>query len=399
MSSPAAENCSGQPVGAALNHLGFCIVAARDERFFGLTSGDRARKSIAKRTLAQECDWTEAPGRPGPLLLVRGDFVIDDALFGAMIGRTGAALAASGVSGEVAIVHSAGAEDRDEAMRLIQGEAAGPGQITILRPMDLKPNGEENSLRKKFNPLILKIPEHGISEIEARLFGASYKGVTDFVTKRVWPWPALRATRWCALRGITPNQVTSLSLILVALAFWLFWIGAFVPGIVAAWGMCFLDTVDGKLARVTLASTRWGNAYDHGIDLIHPPFWYWAWFHGLGPAEGQHMVAFWIVVAGYVIGRLQEGWFLWRFKFELHAWRKIDSLFREITARRNPNLAILTMAALAGAPALGLTLVAAWTSISLAFHFARIAQAEIAARRGQQPISWLAATPSRVPAA
>src|SRR3546814_2416912 len=49
-------------------------------------------------------------------------------------------------------------------------------------------------------------------------------------------------------------------------------VGGFWTGLAAAWIMTFLDTVDGKLARVTLASSRWGNAYDHGIDLIHPPF-------------------------------------------------------------------------------------------------------------------------------
>ena len=29
----------------------------------------------------------------------------------------------------------------------------------------------------------------------------------------------------------------------------------------------------------------------------------------------------WIVIIGYVLGRLQEGFFIWQFKFELHAWR------------------------------------------------------------------------------
>ena len=45
--------------------------------------------------------------------------------------------------------------------------------------------------------------------------------------------------------------------------------------------MTFLDTVDGKLARVTITSTKLGNVFDHGIDLIHPPFWYLAWGMGL----------------------------------------------------------------------------------------------------------------------
>ena len=42
-----------------------------------------------------------------------------------------------------------------------------------------------------------------------------------------------------------------------------------------------LDTVDGKLARCTITSSKIGEAIDHGIDLVHPPFWWWAWGVGL----------------------------------------------------------------------------------------------------------------------
>ena len=57
--------------------------------------------------------------------------------------------------------------------------------------------------------------------------------------------------------------------------------GAFLSGLVCAWAMTFLDTVDGKLARVTLTSSRIGDVMDHGLDLVHPPFWWWAWGIGL----------------------------------------------------------------------------------------------------------------------
>ena len=51
--------------------------------------------------------------------------------------------------------------------------------------------------------------------------------------------------------------------------------------------MTFLDTVDGKLARTTLTSSKWGDIFDHGIDLVHPPFWYVAW--GAGPRRQPAM--------------------------------------------------------------------------------------------------------------
>ena len=65
------------------------------------------------------------------------------------------------------------------------------------------------------------------------------------------------------------------------LAGFLFSYGYFALGLALGWVMTFLDTVDGKLARVTVTSSKWGNIFDHGIDLIHPPIWYVAWGIGL----------------------------------------------------------------------------------------------------------------------
>jgi phosphatidylserine synthase len=161
--------------------------------------------------------------------------------------------------------------------------------------------------------------------------------------------------------------------------------GAFGTGLVCAWAMTFLDTVDGKLARVTLTSSRLGDVMDHGIDLIHPPFWWGAWGIGLGAG---HELTTAIVVGGYVAGRALEGAFLARFGFETHSWRPIDGLFRTITARRNPNLILLSVGAIAGRPDLGLVMVALWTLASLGFHAMRLFQAEAGRARGAIPVPW-----------
>ena len=75
---------------------------------------------------------------------------------------------------------------------------------------------------------------------------------------------------------------------------------------------------------------------------------------------------------------------------DIHVWRPVDSGFRLVTARRNPNMAILTAALLFGRPDLGLQLVALWTIASLLFHAVRLAQANDRARRGRKIICWLA---------
>src|SRR3546814_6231706 len=75
--------------------------------------------------------------------------------------------------------------------------------------------------------------------------------------------------------------------------------------------MTFLDTVDGKLARVTLTATRFGHRFDHGKDVVHPPFLYAAWGFGLAPAAMALPPAWleaglWAMLAGYVLGRSEE---------------------------------------------------------------------------------------------
>jgi hypothetical protein len=132
--------------------------------------------------------------------------------------------------------------------------------------------------------------------------------------------------------------------------------------------------------------------FDHGIDLIHPPFWWWAWLVGL-PAVGLPLenasVVLTAIVAGYVLQRLEEGAFIAWFRMDMHTWRRFDSRFRLITARRNPNLVILTLSALAGRPDIGIVAVAVWTMLSLLIHTLRLAQAALQRREG--PLrSWLA---------
>jgi hypothetical protein len=127
---------------------------------------------------------------------------------------------------------------------------------------------------------------------------------------------------------------------------------------------------------------------------VHPPFWYVAW--GLGLAKTGHVLddkTFWIVIAailgGYVLQRMMEGIAIKWLGIEIHIWRRIDTLFRQITARRNPNLLILTLFTLAGRPDWGLLAVAWWTIVCLMLHGLQLGQA-LLARRARPLESWMA---------
>jgi phosphatidylglycerophosphate synthase len=358
------------------------VVGSSPLRVFGLPSEERLRRQLAR---AGAVATAETATR---IVLLRADWVFDDALVrGLAKSGEDVALIADGCE---CIALCAPVSRADEAAGALLERRATPG-LRVVSATDIA-DGYNKTLLKREAPYLMPLDAAGLPAIEQRVFSAVYKGVTDLVTLYFWPAPALVATRFCARVGIRPNQVTCASLLLVLAAMYQFWHGHYLSGLVAAWLMTFLDTVDGKLARVSLLSTKFGNFFDHSIDLVHPPFWWWAWIVGL-PAIGLPLadasLVLTVIIAGYVVQRLEEGLFGVIFGVGMHVWQPFDSRFRLITARRNPNLLLLSVAVLFGRPDLGIIAVAAWTVLSLLVHTVRMIQAAILRFRG--PLrSWLA---------
>jgi phosphatidylglycerophosphate synthase len=359
-------------------------LAAGDARIWGMTGAERLQRTFRRAGL-QDTARDNFAGAAGGVVLVRADWVYDEGLIAALSKRPRALLV--GPNGEALAAHVDAADAARVADALEGGDAAALAGLERLDPTDLAYN---QALRKREPPVLEPLSREKVRAVEARLFKGSYKGVTDIVTKRVWPVPARIVTRWCALAKITPNQVTFAGFLLVLAAFWFFWRGQFAAGLVCGWIMTFLDTVDGKLARVTLTSSKWGNIFDHGIDLVHPPFWWWAWW--VGVQAGPHplpyadlMLA--VVLVLYVAQRVVEGIFMRVFGMHVHSWRPFDSWFREITARRNPNLILLTLAALVGRPDLGFAAMTLWTVASFVVHVVQLVQALAAPKASV--VSWL----------
>ena len=218
--------------------------------------------------------------------------------------------------------------------------------------------------------------------------------MTDLVTKFWWPKPAKRVVAWCADRHITPNMVTGLGVLLMLFAGWCFYEGAYVLGLIAGWIMTFLDTVDGKLARVTVQSSQAGHLLDHGMDLIHPPFWYWLW--GLGLAVSPTLwgleattLYVWIFI-GYIGGRIAEGAFHLLGNTAIFTWQPFDSYFRLVTGRRNPNMILLTAFTLIGMPEWGFLSVVIWTVLSTVVLFVRLFMGLAVRQFSGEPLSsWM----------
>ncbi len=371
-----------------------CVIGPSPVRLFGLDGGQRLERQLRAVGLRHVVQDGEALPADGAVQLVRGDYLYDDRTLRDLAASPGTIVSVTDRRGTTMVAAHVPAEWAAAARALLAGTVPPPAipDVSVRSPHSLS-SAYLGKLLKAAPPVLLPISASNAAALERHLFAGSYKGVTDLVTKWLWPLPARWATRWCARWGVTPNAVTAVSFVLAVLTTLLFMRGHFGLGLALGWLMTFLDTVDGKLARVTVTSTPFGHIFDHAIDVVHPPLWYLAWAYGVaGDAAGlvPMQAAMVAIVVGYIAGRLIESAFeFFLAGFSLFTWRPFDSWFRLIIARRNPNLLLLTGFALAGQPRQGLNAVAVWTVLSSLVLAIRLVQAAIARIRRQSLHAWL----------
>ena len=356
------------------------IIKDSPVRHWGLTSRQRIQRVLNSVGISEVIDDIASIPQSGSVIVLRGDYLYDDRVIKYLADSQDVLLQVSRDQGRETVaarVNSGMAVQATDIMMDTRDSRSLPAVKT--ENLETLSVSFQKRLLKFDPPFVLPITAENRRSLERRLFDASYKGVTDLVTKWIWPAPARWAVGQCVRLGLRPNHVTVIGLLLVILAGIFFVRGSYGLGLLAGWLMTFLDTVDGKLARVTVTSSRFGHYFDHLIDLVHPPIWYILWGVGLGVGDleviGISIAAVgWLIFAGYVVGRLVEGVFLaWLGKFGLFCWRPVDSYFRLITARRNPCMIFLTAGALLGRPDVGLTAVTVWTVLTSVFLCIRLA--------------------------
>ena len=370
------------------------IYGDSEVKLWGLSGRERLERMVQSFQHINLIDDPLKTPDDSPILLLRADHLFDIRIISTLIH----------LEGEIVLCNQAGTP---VALRTVGNRV--PSRIEALRHttclsaihgmkqysiQDLQV-GLQQKLKKKEHPYVLPIAVNQKEALEWELFAGSYKGVTDLVTKWLWPIPAFWVTHLCIRWKITPNQVTVLSIVLALLAGIAFWYGHYASGLIMGWIMTFLDTVDGKLARVTITSSRIGDVMDHGLDLIHPPLWYLAWGIGLTATElplANLEFLVWLIFIGYIGGRICEGLFeFWLAPFTLFIWQKIVSFNRLITARRSPNLILLTASWFVGRPDIGFILVASWHILSTGFLAWRLFKAWQAKHEQGTLTSWMEA--------
>ena len=195
-----------------------------------------------------------------------------------------------------------------------------------------------------------------------------------FLTAYVFPPIVWVLTRRFAKTGVTPNQVTVVGIIACFAAIPFFAAGMWLPGLALGYLMAVLDSVDGKLARLTFTYSSQGDILDHGLDLVHPPLWYFAWAWGLAGGELQSPLVtasvWWFLF--YLFDRVMEMLFKASTGQSIHGYTPLDVRMRTFISRRNTNMAVFTLALPLGLGVESFYLMVAWQGVCLAFHLSRV---------------------------
>lgn len=373
-------------------------------RIFGLSLIERIER-LTRRIPSAEVTVDRGPGPAGgrlkafaeataePVLAIDGAAVFDSRLLPFLAALDGS-VAVIGGEGErrAAAIRLAADADRasipEEPVTVadIAASVVEAGAARYLQPTEFPTFVA--GLRRDLPYHLERLPDAPARrEYERFLFWSNYKGSTDFLTRWVFPpvvWPL---TRLATAVRLHPNWITVVGIILALGAVPLFMAGWIWTSIVMCWVMAVLDSVDGKVARVTMTESPIGNILDHGLDIVHPPLWYlgWAWWLAGGGFHGPALAAALWLCGFYVADRLVLAIPKALWGRGLHAMERIDSLVRTVISRRNVNLLVFTLGLAAGFPAAAFYAITAWAGATLAWHAGRTA--------------WLAATRPRETAA
>lgn len=348
------------------------IINSSNVALWGVPAGQRVRALLAKVGPFEEVDDFANLAAEENILFIRMDYLFDANVLAKLVANAQAVLTDTHQGIPVAAwlkqknVHS--------ILKALDAQKLGDvteDSVAVFSPADLT-GGYDPRLRKFDLSHVVSLQSEHKEILEDYLYDKSYKGITDLVTKWCWPKPAKFVLRVCVNNKISPNMVTAFGWLLTIIAGFSFYYGHFISGLLCGWLMTFLDTVDGKLARVTMQSSKVGHFMDHGLDIIHPPIWYWCWAMGLGIHQinffGQSWtleIALWCMFAAYVGGRIFEGLFQLSFNdISIFCWKPIDSYHRLITARRNPCMILLTIALITADATQGFIWIVVWTVIS-----------------------------------
>jgi hypothetical protein len=174
------------------------LIGRNETPIWGMSNEERVRRLAEKAGKGRKLP-------DGKALFVSLDFVFDPLLIDIVLDRPDVGLRRDGA---FVIGLLPGNADPHSA----EGVEIAPGDTFYNK-----------QLRKLQQPFVSRLTPENVPTIERQSYQGAYKGVTDVLTKYLWPEWALFLTRLAARIGMTPNMVTAIGAVFNVLAFVAFW--------------------------------------------------------------------------------------------------------------------------------------------------------------------------------
>ena len=357
-------------------------------------------RSDFARLYAVEVVFTEVPleglgallGRVAePVLLLAGDAVYDERILSRLLELGPGNIAAEERGAGALFLDAAAAR---QVGKLWDESRVGSQPLTALaqRADELglvlhRPDDFEHyvpSLRLTMVPFAIGVGEtDDLRPLDHLMYRRTFKGVIDAVARYGYYHLVRWLTRQLSTTTLRPNFFTLLSMLCIWSAVPCFALGHLGWGALVAWCGVLLDSVDGKLARLTLQLSDAMGALEHLAAMPGLGLWYLAlgWHFSSGELwSTQNMAAMtWVLLGAFLLDKIATGSFKSLYNRELFDYAPVDAVFHLIAGRRNMSLLLLTLGLAGGLAPESFVLIGLWTVFTLCFHLSRFAW--IAVRR------------------
>jgi phosphatidylglycerophosphate synthase len=233
-----------------------------------------------------------------------------------------------------------------------------------------------SDLRQTAIPTLIKLQDRSrIRTIENEMYEKTFKGSIDFIATYIYRIPVRGLVRLLAPTRITPNMVTAISVIGSFAAIPLFAVGWLGAGLVVAWIFIIADSLDGKLARLTIRLNKAAGNVDHFTSPLAEACYYLAWGYHFSGGDFSKLVGKAAILLFCVFGldRIITSIFGLKFGRSLLDYDARDARFHLIAGRRNINFFLMTFGVVLGEPIMAMYLITVWMLSTLLWHVYRFA--------------------------
>lgn len=229
-------------------------------------------------------------------------------------------------------------------------------------------------LRRSVPPVLIRInAQTSIKQIENLLYENTFKGAMEFIAIYGYRLPVREMTRWVARTSITPNHITGLAVLCSFAAIPCFWLGYLWAGLILAASFIVLDSLDGKLARLTFRLSHVADRVDHLTSLPTRIGWYsgMGWYFSMGQWDSITGIAGMALTFFPILDKFNLNFCNYWFGKSLLDFSPLDRRIHLFTARRN-DIFLMIVGSAMGFACESFFIIVLWVVLTWLWHILRL---------------------------